>query len=134
MAESLVSWGEAVKLGPVPEIEWLSPGNLEDVQTIARYGGTVTSEDLIILADAQRHQVEAWQYPEGYHAVKIIDAETGNVVNDVGASQEYYGLSSCACGDHLQKPLTHHFTSKRKILLDGGHSLSMRGTEFCAPV
>lgn len=86
----LVTWDAPENLGKVPESDWICP--VGDVTMLSLYemlGGEVDDDAIRRWADGRPQHLELLQYPEGYHALQVVDSESGQVLQDGAASREY---------------------------------------------
>lgn len=120
----VVSWDEATNLGKVPGSEWVCPtGDLGAIGAIHNVGKHIIDEDVRIMADGRWQHLTLLQFPEGYHAVHIIDTETGRILTDAKRTKRYVGFVTARTATHCS-PGTVSFLLGRPINLDDGKQIT----------
>lgn len=90
-SQELVSWDEPQSIGPITGMEWAWPRNWPAMVALANDKVEITDDVIMERADGQRRHLEGMEYPEGYHAVRVMTDE-GEEVLDADAMQQYGGL------------------------------------------
>lgn len=80
----LVSWDKPTDLGKIPGSEWVCPAGIrdEDAKRAERLGLQRLVDWRLRELGGRTQHLQQLQYPEGFHAVQIIDSETGEVRTD----------------------------------------------------
>ena len=121
---NVVSWDKATNLGKVSGSEWVCPtGDLEAIGAIHNIGKCINDEDVRVMADGRRQHLTLIQFPEGYHAVHIIDTDTGRILTDAKHTKRYVGFATSRTATHCS-PGTVGFLLGQPINLDGGKQIT----------
>ena len=117
MKERIVSWDQPEDLGFVGD-SWLSPTTPEalvDIASISQIG----TEELIVIGGARWYGSKLLQYPEGYHAVRVVDMETEEDAPK-GADMRYAGVD-----------LRHGYTRLEAAVQEGWPLVTGDGHNIC---